>query len=332
VRLQRFALGTLPGLVATASLVVLLAGPAAATVTGPCTAELNGTPVTVGHDTAGSAIHVDYRENAQYSGEATTGQTLGGVQVAIQIAGLDIRKHSGQTNGSKWADTVDVKKYAWAGIGLYRVTASATDEGGAPVCSGAAYICVDGKPFLLTVVGAVAALLALAAVYLLVRGLLGLRWRSRLRVAYRFGGAGLLGGIAAPLLLQQSCVLPLTQTIALASAGGGLIGMILVALLVGGRRRRRAPEAPLAAPPRAAVVPAQPRDRQQASVYKLVPDETACIACRNHAAHRTYRTAEAAAADRAHEDCDCEIAPEVVKDPFLMARFGGRDVIDDRDG
>src|SRR5207244_2993186 len=144
----------------------------------------------------------------------------------------------------------------------------------------------------------------LGALYLLVRGVMVLRWRSRLRVASRFGGAGLLGGLAVPILLQQSCVAPLTATILLAGAGGGLIGMVILALLIGGRRRRRGParQTPGVPPP---AVPQ--RDRGPQNVYRFVPPADACTACQSHAAHRIYRTAEAAEGDRAHEGCHCEI-------------------------
>ena len=128
-------------------------GPAAfATVSSGCTAQLNGTDVTADHDTAGTAVDVDYHDNAQYTGEAA-GKTVGAAKVVVQIAGFHVRSDTGSVNGSKWADTVDVKKYAWAGIGLYHASISVRDEGGAPICNGAAYICVDGKSPFLTVAG-----------------------------------------------------------------------------------------------------------------------------------------------------------------------------------
>jgi hypothetical protein len=315
--------------VVAASLLLLPAGAASATIRGSCTAALNDTPVTTGHDTAGSAVHVDYRGTAQYTGEATSGQTVGAARVSLEIEGFGIRRHQASIDGPRWADTVDVKKYAWAGIGLYQVTSSARDEGGAPICTGSALICVDGKPFLFTVAGAVAALAGLVAIFLVIRGLMVRRRRSRLRIASRFGGAGFLGGVAVPVLLQQSCTLPLTKTVALAATGGGLLVMVVVGLLVGGRHRRAGQPIP---GPAAAPPPPPARQRHQDSVYRFVPGESACAACRSHAEHRTYRTAEAAAADRAHEGCECAIAPEATKDPFLVERFAGRDVLDDRDG
>ena len=79
------------------------------------------------------------------------------------------------------------------------------------------------------------------------------------------------------------------------------------------------------------AIPPRGRDQEDRNVYRFMPPDDACEACRDHAAHRTYRTAEAAERDRAHEGCHCEIVGEIVKDPFLMARFAGRDVLDDRE-
>ncbi len=104
--------------------------------------------------------------------------------------------------------------------------------------------------------------------------------------------------------------------------------MVLLALLIGGRRRRRRPQGE--APP-VPVAPAPSRDPDRNTVYRFVPAEDACTACKDHAAHRTYRTAEAAEADRAHAGCTCQILPQVTQDPFLVSRFKGRDVIDDRE-
>jgi hypothetical protein len=328
VRARRFLAAGAPAMLGVLALLLFQAGPAAATVSGPCTAQLNGIEVTTGHDTAGTAVHVDYRTNAQYQGEATGGQTVGDIQVAIQIAGVDIRRHGGSTNGPKWSDTVDVKKHAWMGIGLYRVSGVATDDAGAPICTGTAFMCVDGKSPLLTAVGVLAVAMGVVALYLLGRGLMGARRRSRLRVASRMGGAGLLGGLAAPLLLQQGCVLPLTRTVLVAGVGGGVVAMILLGLLIGGRDRKGRPSEPQPMP--AAATP-RVRAQEDRNVYRFQPPDDACSACRDHAAHRTYRTAEAAEGDRVHEGCQCQVVGEIAKDPFLVERFAGRSVLDDRE-
>jgi hypothetical protein len=57
-----------------------------------------------------------------------------------------------------------------------------------------------------------------------------------------------------------------------------------------------------------------------------------CIACKTHAANRYYASAAAAAADRAHPGCNCEVRAKVVDDGQLETFFGGgrRTVYDER--
>lgn len=102
-------------------MVVLMPARASATITGACTATLAGVPVTSGHDSAGSAVDVDYRAVIPYDGESTTGERVGQVRVHLEILGVDFKSFDGHTNGSKWTSRAEIKKYAWAGVGLYRV-------------------------------------------------------------------------------------------------------------------------------------------------------------------------------------------------------------------
>lgn len=56
-----------------------------------------------------------------------------------------------------------------------------------------------------------------------------------------------------------------------------------------------------------------------------------CAACRAHAAHRHFATAEAADAGRAHPGCDCAIREQPVESGRLEQWFAtGSDVHDDR--
>jgi hypothetical protein len=56
-----------------------------------------------------------------------------------------------------------------------------------------------------------------------------------------------------------------------------------------------------------------------------------CAACRAHAAHRHFATAEAADAGRAHPGCDCTIREQPVTSGQLEQWFAaGHDVHDDR--
>src|SRR5262245_6735890 len=152
-RLGRFAWPA----AAVAVLLALFTVPANAAVTpaGACTASLNGIDVTSGHDTTGTAVHVDASTDAQFTGEAP-GETVEAFRLSLQLGGLSFHLHPGTTNGSQWANKVEVAKYSWAAIGMYRLVGTATDGSGTPICTTTAYMCVDGKLAVLTVVGALA--------------------------------------------------------------------------------------------------------------------------------------------------------------------------------
>ena len=301
-----------------ASVVVLAPGRASAAITGPCTATLAGVPVTTGHDSGGSAIDVDYRSVVRYDGKSTAGVAVRAVRVHVEVEGLNVRTTEGHTNGPTWTSTAEVKKYAWAGIGLYRVRGESFGPGGT-LCTGIAYVCVKGKSPFETVAGIVGAVLGAVALYLLIKGLVVRRSRSRGELATRFGSTGFLGGLSAVILMQQFCVLPLTQSLSGGVVGGGLLGMALVGALIAGGHRG----IPI-------VVPPKGREEQEL-VYGFQPPEDACNACKSHATHRTYKSEEAADGDRAHLGCHCEIVSRPSQRGEVVAHFPGtRTVHDDR--
>jgi hypothetical protein len=57
-----------------------------------------------------------------------------------------------------------------------------------------------------------------------------------------------------------------------------------------------------------------------------------CRACRSHAAHRWFASAEAADAGRAHPGCHCAVRSESIDGAAFAALFGesGTDTVDDR--
>jgi hypothetical protein len=301
--------------------VLLVPHRATATVDGPCTAELSGVSVTQGHDTPGTAVHVDYRDSLSYIGESTTGADVTGIRLGIEVLGIDIRTTGGTTEGSTWRSATVLSQYAWAGIGLYRVTGATATDAGRP-CNGVVYVCVDGKSPFLTVAGGTAAGLGAVSLGMVARGVAKRQQRGRGRMAVGFGAAGLLGGTAAAVLLQHSCMLPLDVPTVAGLMGGGTVGAALLGAATGGVRE----EAVAFGPP-----PARPREeREQRLVYRFVPPADSCIACRNHAAHRTYRSREATEADRAHPGCHCEIVTQPLQETIFESQFAGRDVYDDR--
>jgi hypothetical protein len=343
-------------LAATAiSLTVSLLSPhaAEATVAGPCVAALAGRSVTTGHDTPGTAIHVPYTKPIPYSGHTTGGQALGRLEVKIEVLGLGIQAVRKPANGSNWSSSLRVNRYAWAGVGLYRVRGTAFSSG-APVCTGTFFVCLDGKNPLLTVVGGVAGALALLAILMIVLGLRGDVRRSHRSLARRWGFAGLVGGVGGAVLLQQTCVAALTPALVAIAAGGGLVGLIILSFLVptGVSRPPSSPvggvppspvpawspvpapvpaPAPAPAPEPAPAPPPEESQQKAKTVYQYVPSDKACRACRSHAAHRVYDSTATITPNRPHVGCACSIAAREVDTASYAAYFGeGRTVYDDR--
>jgi hypothetical protein len=298
---------------------------ARAEVEGPCVAQVDGVDVTTGHETAGTAVHIDYRDDVVYEGRATGGDVVTMVEVTLEVEDVGLVSERTESDGSTWKATASIERYAWAGVGLYLVRGEAL-AGGDTVCTGRAYVCIDGKSPFLTVAGAGAGVLALLSLIVIGRGLATRSRRSRAGLAWRFGAAGVLGGVGVPVLLQQHCVTPLTNLLGVGSVGGGLVGLALVGALIGAR-----PRAPLPAAARAGLAPPE-RARREAGVYRFRPTDDACKACRSHAQHRTYRTEQAIEADRPHRGCHCEVILEPGQQAEVVALFAGRgDVIDDRE-
>lgn len=298
--------------------------PASADIIGPCAATLAGRPVEA-IDTPGSAVRVDYRETIPYSGQTTDGQVVAFVNIGLSVAGFRIElveRHA--TNDTTWLSEASVERYAWAGVGLYRVRGQAIGDSGV-ICSGTGYVCVEGKSPLSTVAGGAGAGLVVLALILLVVGLRRRRRTPRPRLATRFGSAGVLGGLGAPILLQQFCILPLSPLTAFAPAGAALLLGALLGLLMGAGAIAAAP-APPSAPPKS-----QDEDRPASTIYRFSPSAEACHACKSHSAHRVYASSEAMAADRAHTGCKCAIVAQQVDHTAYVAYFQrGGYVYDDR--
>jgi hypothetical protein len=67
-------------------------------------------------------------------------------------------------------------------------------------------------------------------------------------------------------------------------------------------------------------------------VYRFEPLDEACSACKSHAVHRTYRSQQAADADRAHPGCPCPIVSRASHRSEVVAHFPfNRTVHDDRE-
>lgn len=308
------------------AVVLSVAAPARAEIRGPCQATLAGRDVTTA-DTRRTAVRVNVDDTVPYSGQTTDGSEVSFVDVTLELAGFDLRLVEGHpTSGSTWSSEAEVGKYAWAGVGLYLVRGDAFAADRSVICTGRAYVCVQGRSPFTTVAGAVAIALIVLGALILLFALLRRGGRSRGGLARRLGFGGLLAGLGAPILLQQACLAALTPVVAFGIPLAALVLMILLGLLLGGGG---------VAPPVTPPAPQPPREDEPttSTVYRFAPGAGTCRACQGHAAHRVYATAEAAAADRAHPGCDCQIAPQQVPQATATAYFGrGSTVYDDRTG
>ncbi|MEW6058639.1 MAG: SH3 domain-containing protein [Actinomycetota bacterium] len=129
----------------------IVATPAMAQVSGPCTVTLNGVDANQA-STPQTAVEVDYRDQATIQVQSTSSITSH--KVMLEFAGFRWTASSGADTGSSWQGVVDIAKYATYGVGLYKVVGESTGPG---ACSGAAFVKVTGKNPLGTVAGAGAA-------------------------------------------------------------------------------------------------------------------------------------------------------------------------------
>jgi len=138
----------------TVTLLSPFVSPAWAEINGNCEATFRGVDVRGRSSTsAGDAIDVD--ENEVVPVAMTSSAGFASHKIDLEIAGVR-RTISNKTDDgdTQWSGNVNVKDYAWAGAGLYKVIGSATLSDGS-TCSGAALINVTRNP--LTTVAGVAA-------------------------------------------------------------------------------------------------------------------------------------------------------------------------------
>ena len=139
----------------TVTLLSPFVSPAWAEINGNCEATFRGVDVRGRSSTsAGDAIDVD--ENEIVSVVMTSPAGFASHKIDLEIAGIRRTVSSKTDDGdTQWSGGVNVKDYAWAGAGLYKVIGSATLSDGSS-CSGAALVNVTRNP-LTTVAGVAAA-------------------------------------------------------------------------------------------------------------------------------------------------------------------------------
>jgi hypothetical protein len=147
----------------TVTLLSPFVSPAWAEVDGNCEATIKGVDVRGRSSTnAGDAIDVD--DNEVVTVAMTSSAGFASHKIDLEIAGVRRTVSSKTDDGdTQWSGSVNVKDYAWAGAGLYKVIGSATLSDGTS-CSGAALIDVKRNPLTTVAGGAAAATTAVGGV------------------------------------------------------------------------------------------------------------------------------------------------------------------------
>jgi len=216
-----------PMVVVFAVVVMLVfASEAAATVGGPCTAEINGEDIGP-REVGATSDPIVVSSDRPVSVTMTSEQELQTLKVELEFAGIRWTVHDQPTTGRSWASEVPVDDYASYGLGIYKVIGSSVGSGF--TCEGAALIEVEGdNPLdpLATPVGLIGLTLALFGAL----GALAIAVRvGRSRVSPVFGGIlGAVFGLGIVVLLQQfSALYPTVAVTGAVILVGAALGLAL---------------------------------------------------------------------------------------------------------
>ncbi len=129
--------------VAVVAVVAMLAfaSEAAATVGGPCTAEINGEDIG-SREVGATSDPIVVSNDRPVSVTMTSEEELETLKVELEFAGIRWTVHDQPSTGTSWRSEVPVDDYADYGVGLYKVVGSSSGEGF--TCEGAALIEVAG--------------------------------------------------------------------------------------------------------------------------------------------------------------------------------------------
>lgn len=133
------------GLLTLIGFAIIASGstPAAASMTGPCTATVNGSDVgALSASSPSSAIRVEKSDTL--SAQAQSSGSVGSYRIQLEYAGIRWTVAKGEADNNSWSRDVKVADYARYGAGLYRVHGVST---GAAACDGSVLIRVGGSPF-----------------------------------------------------------------------------------------------------------------------------------------------------------------------------------------
>ncbi len=147
----------------TVTLLSPLVSPAWAEINGNCEATIKGVDVR-GRSSTSASDAIDVDENEVVGVAMTSPAGFASHKIDLEIAGVRRTVSSKTDDGDKqWSGSVNVKDYAWAGAGLYKVIGSATLSDGSS-CSGAALINVTRNPLTTVAGGAAVATTAVGVV------------------------------------------------------------------------------------------------------------------------------------------------------------------------
>lgn len=220
--------------IACSAISAIVASAAAADISGPCNASIGGQNVK-DRGTGAFSTPITVEKNSIVPVTMSSAGQISHLRIQIEFAGTRWTVRDESTTSNEWSSSVDVKKYAKYGVGLYKVIGSTS---GGVTCSGAALVRVKGNPLstVAGIVGLVAILAGLGGIGTAVA--LTMRAGTLSFGKTLFGAVfGLIAGLGLALLLQEYGVMYPTLGAAIASVGlGGLfgIGLAVIAKFVGG--------------------------------------------------------------------------------------------------
>jgi hypothetical protein len=214
--------------VALVAIAAVVAPSAAAEISGPCTATINGQNVKdQGVGALDKAITVE--NGAIVPVTMSAGSEISHLKIQIEFAGMRWTVRDKASHGKSWSSDVKVKNYAKYGVGLYKVIGSSS---GGVSCSGSALVKVKGNP-LTTIAGIVGLIAALGGIAGVGGALLLASHAGAMGVGKSLLGllSGLVGGLGLAVLLQQfALVYPTPAATTVCLGGGSLVGIGLTLL------------------------------------------------------------------------------------------------------
>ncbi|MHB8059972.1 MAG: hypothetical protein ACYDHO_03980 [Gaiellaceae bacterium] len=210
------------------TLAAIVVPSAAAEISGPCQATINGQSVK-DQGTGALADPITVENDAVVPVAMSAGSQISHLKIQIQFAGMSWTVRDKASHGKSWSNDVKVKNYAKWGVGLYKVVGSSS---GGVSCSGSALVKVKGNP-LTTVAGLVGLVSALLGIGGIGAAVAMTMKAGSIGVGRSIGGliAGLIAGFGLAVLMQEYSIVYPTAAAAIASVGfGGLFGVGLSVL------------------------------------------------------------------------------------------------------